>query len=424
MIVKIYKPFLTVMALLFFAGNIGYAQDISVSVNTPAPPAVFVKANVHTKEVKAKAVSMIKILGADLNDNISLSESLSDLAPDIIAGISNIITDIKVEVKDDNDNYNFLYNDAEKENGSAGIKEKSKTYTKSYPLDGNDKIKLSNQYGKITVSTWDRHEVKVDVYIKAQAQDEGDAQKLLDGVKISDNKEDDLVTFRTEIEHGGGSFWNFGTNKKHKVEINYMVYMPVKTDLNVEDNYGAIELPDLDGKIKISSSYGSVAAKNMSSTANVVEGSYGTLSLGSVNGLKLDYSYGNVNIGGCNNLKADLSYGTFNMGKLTGAGEFDISYVGGFKIDLLAVSFKKLKVDASYSNVSLGIPGSNAFKFDITTTYGGFNYDDNKVSFTSKTPPDGSKHMGPTRNYKGYFGKSGDDSQLSIRTSYGGVAFE
>jgi hypothetical protein len=69
------------------------------------------------------------------------------------------------------------------------------------------------------------------------------------------------------------------------------------------------------------------------------------------------------------------------------------------------------------------VPNNN-FEFDITTSYGGFNYNSDKVTITSKTPPDGSKHIGTTRNYKGHVGKGGSDAQVNIQTSYGGVNFE
>jgi hypothetical protein len=426
MIAKIYKPILTA-AVILITGTAVYAQDLSVSVSGNSSSVVCIKTKVNTKDIQAKADAFSKDLVLSLsNINIDLGDELKDIAPKIVSGINSLVSDIKVDVNTNGDGEGRSNSNSDKNSDYKSVKEKFKSYSKSYPIDGNDRIKLVNQYGKILVSTWDRHEVKVDVQIKAQAEDDEAAQKLLDGVQINDNKEGDQVTFRTEIERNNGSFslWNFGGKKNHKVEINYTVYMPAKTDLSVEDSYGAIQLPDLSGKIKISSSYGSVEAQNLSNPANVIDGSYGSLKVASLNGAKLDYSYGSAEIDQCNNLKADLSYGSFKLGKLTGSGEFDISYVGGFKIEELASSFSKLKVDASYSSVALGVPGNNNFNFDITTTYGGFNYDDGKVTITSKTPPDGAKHIGPTRNYKGHFGKDGSEGMVDIRTSYGGVNFE
>jgi hypothetical protein len=421
MAAKIFKPLLTLVAALGMMPAAGFAQGISLVVNTSSGNAI-VKAKVNTKAIEAKADALSKDLELTFDDlGSSLATKLKNIAPKVISQVNDMVSDVNVAIN--NGSYSSG-NTITLENG--GAKDKYKSYTKTYPLDGNDRVKLTNQYGKIQINTWDRHEVKVDVQIKAEAEDDATAQKLLDGVQIRDSKDGDDVTFHTEIERLGNSFklWDFGGDKKHKVEINYTVYMPARTDLNVEDSYGAIEMPDMSGRVKISSSYGSVSAQNLSNPANVIDGSYGSLKAGMINGARLDYSYGSVSIDGCNNLKADISYSTFKLGKLSGSGEFDISYVGGFKIDELGDSFKKLKVDASYSSVAVGVPGSGNFNFDITTTYGGFDYNDGKATITSKNPPDGAKHIGPTRNYKGYFGKDGADAAVNIHTSYGGVNFQ
>jgi hypothetical protein len=246
-------------------------------------------------------------------------------------------------------------------------------------------------------------------------------------VQIRDSKEGNLVSFKTSIEPNKNSSWkifNWGKGKNHKIEINYTVYMPARTDLNVEDSYGAIQLPELGGRVRISSSYGSVAAQNLSNPSNTIEGSYGSLKVGTLNGARLDFSYGSVDIDECSNLKGDLSYGTFKLGKLKAAADFNLSFVTGFKIEEMASSFKKLDVNSSYSGVSLAVPTGNNFDFDITTTYGGFNYNDDKVVITSKTPADESKHYSSTKNYKGHYGKEGSESQVVIRSTYGSVRFE
>jgi hypothetical protein len=427
---KIFKPALLLLMALLVVNSVGFAQDISISVDVQNP-SVSVKTNFNDKDFQAKMNDLNKELKAGLKDfGKNLSLSLNGISPKINLDLNNLGDDINIDVNPkidlkfnvDGDGINSSDNDMEDGNRS----QKSKSYSKTYPIDGNDKIKLSNQYGKITVNTWDRHEVKVDVQIMAQAKDDDDAQKLLDGVQINDSKNGDLVSFKTEIQNNNGSWkiWNWGSNKQHKLQIDYTVYMPAKTDLNIEDSYGSIELPNLDGRIKLSTSYGSASIQNLSNPSNDLEGSYGSLKAGSVNGGRLNFSYGSVDMDECNNLKADLSYGSFKLGKLKGAGDFDLSYEGGFKIDELENSFKRLNVNTSYSGLTLGIAGNNNFDFDITTNYGGFNYDDSKITFTSKTPPDGSSHIGTSRNYKGHFGKGNGDVKVTVHTSYGGVNFE
>jgi hypothetical protein len=428
MIVKIFKYTLLVLITLL-TSQAGFTQETST---TKQP-----SKNLNEKELQQNT-----------NDfDVNLKLNINDLVKNLVVKVNEIAPKIELELKDYEKDLDFNItskinlglndlknldfdndiNNSDEDFEEWQVKQKFKTYSKSYPIDANDKIRLSNQYGRIIVNTWDRHEIKVDVQIKAEANDDDAAQKLLDGVQIRDSKEGDLVSFRTTIEpneNGSWKIWEWGGKKNHKLEINYTVYMPAKTDLNVEDSYGSIQLPALDGRIKIRSSYGSVSAQSLSNSSNEIEGSYGSLKVGSLNGGHLDYSYGSVDMDECNNLKANLSYGSFKLGKLKGAADLDLSYVGGFKIEEMSSTFKRLNVNSSYSGVSLGVPGSNNFDFDITTNYGGFNYNDDKVTITSKTPPDGSKHIGPTRNYKGHFGKEGTEAQVNIHTTYGSVNIE
>lgn len=433
---KGYKSAGLIIIALLGMQNAGFAQA------APAIPATPNVSKTGKGDFSLNMDNFSKDLQMNLNDlGKTLAVQLNSIAPKINKALSNVGKDINVEIPEVHLDLSDLDIDldpkvemeapdvvTENNTDNRGQQERSKTYSKTYPLDGNDRVKLTSQFGKITVNTWDRREVKVDVEIRAQAGSDDDAQKLLNGVQINDSKSGDEVSFRTRIDNGNNNnSWNIfswgGNNKKRKIIVNYTVYMPAKTDLSVEESYGAIVLPDLDGVVRISSSYGSVQVENLSNPSNDIQGSYGSLKAGSINGARLEYSYGSANIEECNNIKADLSYGSFKLGKLKGAADFNISYVGGFKIGEIVNSFKKLSVDASYSGVSVGTPNTN-FDFDITTSYGGFNYNDDKVTVTSKNPPDGSKRIGTTRNYKGHVGRGGTDSQVIIRSSYGGVNFE
>lgn len=332
---------------------------------------------------------------------------------------------INVSANSDGDNDNDEIESAN--TGAGSVREKS--YSKSYPLDANDKIKLSNQYGKIFVNTWNRNEVKVDITIKAEAGSDADAQRLIDGVSISDGKSGDQVSFKTNIrsEDEDNGFWALFRskgNKKHKLSINYSVYMPARNDLDVNSSYGSVDLPGLDGRVRINTSYGSTSIESLSNPSNEINGSYGSMKVGSMNGGRLSFSYGSVDMDEVNNLKADLDYGSFKLGRLKGSGDFDLSYEGGFKIDNVESSLKRLNINTSYSGASLGISPNCNFDFDVTVSYGGFNYNDNKVNVTSKNPPDGSRHIGTTRNYKGHVGKGNSDARVTVNTSYGGVNFD
>lgn len=417
------------------AVSAGFAQE---KPKTPTPPKsddyTFgfsmddMNLNLDLKNIDVKLnklSSQVNLAFSGFNKNLKLA----NIAPNVKVDLKGL-QNLNMNLNEIEPQINLELNvpgQIQQDNSESRVKSiKYKSYSKSYPVDGNDRIKLSNQYGRIMVNTWDRHEMKVDVQIKAEANNDDEAQKLLNGVQIRDSKEGDQVSFRTSIEpnsNGSWKMWNWGNNRRRKLEINYTVYMPAKTDLNVEDSYGGIVLPKLDGQVKISSSYGSVTAENLSNSSNQIEGSYGNLKVGSLNGGHIGYSYGNVEINECNNIKGGLSYGSFKLGRLNGAADLDLSYIGGFKIDEVGPGLKRLDINSTYSGISLGLPGNNNFDFDITTTYGGFNYNDDKVTITNKSPADG-KHYSSTKNYKGHFGKGSAGAQVNIRSTYGSVNFE
>jgi hypothetical protein len=434
---KAYKSALLLMAL-FIGCTAGLAQTVSIKTK----PSVSVTTNFDDKDFQLQMDNLARSLRADFKD----------LGKNISATVNNITANIHLNVNDDdgdadvdvspkinlnldgllnNLNLNFSGDDdGDDVESTNNTSVKEKNYSKSYSLDANDRIRLSNQYGKISVNTWDKREIKVDIQIKAEASNDNDAQKLIDGVNISDGKNGDEVAFKTNIRHGDDDegFWSLfrsgGKDKKHKLNINYVVYMPAKTDLNVEQSYGSIDLPDLDGKVRIHTSYGSTSVQSLSNPACEIAGSYGSLKVGTMNGGRLSFSYGSVDMDEVTNLKADLDYGSFKLGKLKGSGDFDLSYEGGFKIEDVQSSLKRLNINTSYSGASLGLSPNSNFDFDVTVSYGGFNYDDDKTTVTSKNPPDGSRHIGTTRNYKGHVGKGNSDAKVTINTSYGGVRFE
>lgn len=381
--------------------------DINVDTDTR------VNAKVRNKSLKVKLHSLTTTLKnldvkttAQVNVALSnLNVQLKELGPQISEGFKDL---------DDN----ISYSNEKQDNAS----EKVKNFSKSYSAD-NNKLSIDNRYGRVTVLTWDKNEFKVDVQIKADANSDEDAQKMLDHVTINDMKEGDNVLFKTEIGSESGSWmsWVSGKHSAHKLEINYTVYMPAKSDLNVDNRYGATELPNLSGKLTINSAYGSLSAKSLSNNDNI-QVKYGSASIESLGNCSLEVAYGSLDLGSADKLSANISYSGVKIGKLHTSGSINLRYTGGFKIEDIDRNMRNLDITASYSSVDLGLSGDENANFDVTTRYGGFNYNGN-VTITSKTPSDDEHGVHFTKNYKGYLGKGNSEKTITINSTYGSVNF-
>lgn len=308
-----------------------------------------------------------------------------------------------------------------------GTVEKSKKLSKSYAVDANDVLSISNSYGKITVNTWNKNEFKVDVEIKAYASNDDDAQKLLDNVSISNSKEGNAVKFVTNIERTNRnsswlsmSFWGGGDGKQ-KVEVYYTVYMPAKNALNLKTNYTNIVLPDFNGAVAINMNYGDLDAGKLDGSINKIASNYSKMKIESLNNASVNCNYGSLNLSNAKNLNASCNYTGVNVENLSEENTVRMNY-GDFKISGLNKDFKSLNLNCNYSESNFNLGGNVAFNFDVTTTYAGFKYDDALVTITSKTPSDEKKGWSSTKNYKGYYGKS-PAANITIRSNYGGVKF-
>ena len=315
-------------------------------------------------------------------------------------------------------------NDEQPDANYVQAAEKTRTQSKSYTVDANDKLAINNQYGKVIINTWPRKEIKVDIEIKSYESSDSRAQEQLDGVSISESRQGDLISYKTNINKKNVSWWSRTKNGKEErrgVQINYVIYMPAKNPLDITNRYGSTELPNFEGPLNIVSSYGSFKAQDLENPANRVKVSYGSADIEGYSSGMLDVSYGSLKLTKADKLNADVRYSSAKIGRLTSGGNLDISY-GDCKLGAMDKSVKSLIINSSYSDLTMGMDEASSFNFDVTVSYAGFRFNEDKVNITSKSPDEHAKGYNPTKNYKGTYGK-GSDSKVIIKLNYGGVKF-
>ena len=425
---KVSNMLIGLSIALLFSGTLLAQHLPSVVLTFPSTPAI----RVHPKINKATLDFKLP----DLNDELA-NLDLKSLAKieinlhQLKAELESKLADLEEQVSygfDDLDIISTMKHSQSSVTNSDDYNqasEKTKIISKSYNVDVKDKLSINNQYGRVNVTTWTKNEIKVDIEIKAFEASESKAQDLMESVSISESRSGDLISYKTNFERNSMNFWSRTKNGKEErrgVQVNYTIFMPSKNPLDITNKYGSTTLSDFSGPININSSYGSFTAQKLDNPANRVKVSYGSSSIEDFSSGNLDISYGSLNLNNADRLNADIRYGSAKIGRLTNSGNIDISYTGGFKIDEVDKNVKNLIINSSYSGVTLGLEKDANFNFDVTVSYAGFNFNDDKISITSKTPDDNTKGWNPTKNYKGHIGK-GSDSRILIKSNYGGVRF-
>jgi hypothetical protein len=278
--------------------------------------------------------------------------------------------------------------------------EKSKTYTKSYPVATDDKISLSNSFGEMKISTWAKNEIKVDVTITVKAGTDERAQKILDIIHIEDGKNGSDIFFKTHLNNddNDGHRSNREKNEHTSFKINYTVYLPATATLDATDQFGALIIGDYDGPVSLNSKFGSLTAGVLNQAK------------------KIKVEFGKANIKAVNNGSLSIQFSKAEIEKLSGDISASFNQSHGVKIGI-GNSLKKMEINNNFSHILLDADKNLSANFDIKTSFGGFT---NKSDFQINKNDDGERRYFNKNN--SYSGKAGNgDIPVKIKSNFGSI---
>jgi len=298
----------------------------------------------------------------------------------LITGLLSITNAIAQDEKDKKETFKF---------------NKSKSYSKSYTISSSDKINLDNQFGEMKLVRWEKNEIKVDASVTAKADDEAEAQEILERITIQDRKESGAVYFKTIISNQKPSWEGKKGNHHQGMEINYTVYLPSGNPLKAANQFGKMIIPDYRGEAEISIKFGTLTAGKLSNAKDIsVEFSEATIVAVSGGQLSIKYSNGTVNeLSG--DVKATLDFSKVKLN--------------------LDNNTKNLTINNSYAEVYLDLDKNFSATYDITSSHGQFT---NKSGFTITKQGEDTNRKGPAFT-KRYTGKSGSGTaKVKVNSSF------
>jgi len=302
--------------------------------------------------------------------------------------------------------------------GVPFIYQKEKVTEYAYPINSHQSVNVDNRYGKITVNNWAKNEVKVIVTIRTAENSERRAQEALDRVRINQSKTGQTISFKTAIESSDSNWWSMLTSGvgDRTLRVDYDIYLPKKNQLVLANRYGAVELSDRDGTVNVSVSYGSLQAGRLNGPDNSLSVAYSKADVEYLNEGEVTVRYGGFTLSEAENLTLSMSSSGGKIGKVNQQADISLRYSGGFEMGL-GPSIQQANVAASYSNVHIRPSSEAFFNFDVAVSYGGFNYDHNRINIGSKS----ENHT--SASYAGYWNKAADNV-VSVSARYGTVSLK
>ena len=142
---------------------------------------------------------------------------------------------------------------------AAAQQQETERIEKTFPLNPDGRVSVSNVNGSITVNAWDRNEVKLVATKTAESKD-----RLAD-VDIKIDARPDRITIETDYGDNRGGWRNNGN-----VVVEYQLNVPRGAVLNeIETVNGSVAVADFTNLTKISAVNGEVRGTNLRGTASL-----------------------------------------------------------------------------------------------------------------------------------------------------------
>lgn len=329
--------------------------------------------------------------------------------------------------------------------------EKTKTIKKEYSVNSDATVKINNKYGAIKITTWNKNRVEITVEITVKGGSQSSIEKRLNGIDVDFNANSDIVSAKTKIEKRNNSWSFFGRNKNNSFQINYFIKMPASNSVDLDNDYGGIELDELNGSADINCDYGKISIgklNNANNNINIdycskstieymksgtidadyskltveetttvkVNSDYSNLTFGDLHSITFNNDYGSITVDNANNVTGNSDYNTIKLGTVAKNVNLKADY-GSIRINELKKGFDQVDITGRHTGIKIGTRTNNNFQFTVDLSYAGFKYDRNNVTVRKDIRRNSNK-----KHYEGTYGKGNSSSKVTIKSNYGSVS--
>lgn len=321
--------------------------------------------------------------------------------------------------------------------------DRDKKITRQYSVAINDRLNLENEYGKITVNTWDKNEVSVEMSIGASAKTDTKAQDMLDDVTLSETKAGGAIYLKTIYRTS-----NIRSGKQ-SLHVDYQLMIPAWLNINIVNKFGNVYLPNLTGAVQLQMNYGNIKAGKITGnrdnrievsfgSANIdeldnafVESKYSKLNIDKVgkaeiqnafgktiileaNNLRIAQKYGDLDLRKVNTLIATIEFSNLDLDNIGKSADVTLKYSGNADFGQISSSIDLLKINASFSTVYMKLDETANQEFSAHLKFGDMKLNNNQYM---RDYVKNSNQNTNTADYSGKIGKGGGGTMM-INSNY------
>jgi len=277
---------------------------------------------------------------------------------------------------------------------AQSIQKLTKNISKAYQVSENTTVDISNKYGQVLISTWDKDSVVINIEIVAYERTNEAVGKLMDRVEIELDYFGGFVTSKTILDRNTSFIkerWNSLGDysktllSKNKISIDYEIFMPHAATLILENKFGDVVIDGKLGSTKITMAHGDLKAQSFegltrldisfgkakiktikqgymvlkSATLEIqkvgdlnIESTSSQININEIEGINLLSRNDQIIINKARVLSGNSNFSDIKMEKLLDIIDYKLKY-GGIVITHVNANFSKVDVQSESADINL-----------------------------------------------------------------------
>jgi len=339
---------------------------------------------------------------------------------------------------------------------SAQNETETRSFIKTLPVSRETSLEISNKYGTIQITPWNKDSAYIRAEIKAYAKDRSKLHKMFEGINVNITDSRYIIRAQTEFTSNINTLFESFKGMTNKIisydshiEINYFINIPEYLNLRIENKYGDVYMENSTGEFRITISNGSFKANNLSKNSSVnmifcdarinsfvsgnIDASFSELSIDSTNDLSINSISSKWDIRKAGMIRGESkrdkfyieniesfqcsSYFTdYKLNKLSKKINLSTRY-GSFNADLIDRGFDDISINSNYSDISLTFDQASSYNLDIRHTNAFLVLPDKSIKSEEKVLNEDKKEILTT----GTVGKNTTKTSVKIEATRGNI---
>ncbi|RNC87147.1 MAG: hypothetical protein ED556_06915 [Winogradskyella sp.] len=331
------------------------------------------------------------------------------------------------------------------------VSTRERVIQKTYKVDKDATLKINNKFGNVDIITWDNNTIEFDILIRVSGNDEEKIEERLEKIDVNFSATNNLVSAITRIEKNKSNWWNWGKKKNLKLEINYVVKIPITNSIDINNDFGSVTVDTLEGVAKINCDHGNISTKELKADGNdlnfdhtkdcyfeyiksgKINADFSSYTVAKTKDLSIsaDHTSGHIEaaenityncdfkslkVDNVNNITGNADHLTLRIGNVYKNASVKSDF-GSIKIEKIAANAQNIEIDGEHAGINIGYASSYNFSFEIDLEHASLRNSDN-FNFSKK------RIDGSNKYYSGSYGDSNSKNLVKINSEFGSVTFK